>query len=141
MRSVGSFSSATLFLSAGNAVRQNRIRAMSARQKGRSHLKTEDVQCHQGMSLLPRSNMAARTTMTGKLDGLLSSWDSGPFATQIILVFSRKFWPEEVWDVVCTDCFVPEFWMTEYPVRCTSTLNGKSESSANASWAKSPDTC
>lgn len=27
--------------------------------------------------------------------------------------FNKRFWPEDLYDVVCTDCFVPEFWMTQ----------------------------
>ncbi len=34
---------------------------------------------------------------------------------QVILAFSRPFWPAEFFDVVCTGCFMPEFWVTEYP--------------------------
>ena len=33
----------------------------------------------------------------------------------MILAFSRPFWPEGFFDVVCTDCFIPEFWVTSYP--------------------------
>lgn len=35
---------------------------------------------------------------------------------QVILAFNRVFWPEELFDVVCVDCFIPEFWVTSYPV-------------------------
>ncbi len=34
---------------------------------------------------------------------------------QVILAFSRPFWPDGFFDVVCTDCFIPEFWVTSYP--------------------------
>ena len=34
---------------------------------------------------------------------------------QVILAFSRPFWPAGLFDVVCTDCFIPEFWVTQYP--------------------------
>mmetsp|Transcript_12835 Transcript_12835/g.22635 ORF Transcript_12835/g.22635 Transcript_12835/m.22635 type:complete len:387 (+) Transcript_12835:239-1399(+) len=34
---------------------------------------------------------------------------------KIILSFSERFWPEDMYDVVCTDSFVPEFWMLHYP--------------------------
>ncbi len=34
---------------------------------------------------------------------------------QVILVFSKPFWPPDFFDVVCTDCFIPEFWVTTYP--------------------------
>ena len=34
---------------------------------------------------------------------------------QVILVFSKPFWPLDFFDVVCTDCFIPEFWVTTYP--------------------------
>ena len=33
----------------------------------------------------------------------------------MILAFSSPFWPEGFFDVVCTDCFIPEFWVTSYP--------------------------
>ena len=33
---------------------------------------------------------------------------------QVVLTFSRAFWPPEFFDVVCTDCFIPEFWATTY---------------------------
>lgn len=31
-----------------------------------------------------------------------------------MLTFSHAFWPPEFFDVVCTDCFIPEFWATTY---------------------------
>ena len=34
---------------------------------------------------------------------------------QVILVFCKPFWPLDFFDVVCTDCFIPEFWVTTYP--------------------------
>lgn len=34
---------------------------------------------------------------------------------QVVLAFSERFWPEDLFDVVCTDCFLPEFWITQYP--------------------------
>lgn len=33
---------------------------------------------------------------------------------QVILAFARPIWPEGFFDVVCLDCFVPEFWVTTY---------------------------
>ncbi len=33
----------------------------------------------------------------------------------MFLVFSAAFWPEDLFDVVCTDSFLPEFWVTSYP--------------------------
>eukprot|EP00891_Asterochloris_glomerata_P008389 jgi/Astpho2/8389/e_gw1.00122.39.1_t len=36
-------------------------------------------------------------------------------AIKVILVFSKPFWPPDFFDVVCTDCFIPEFWVTTYP--------------------------
>ncbi|CAL8464484.1 g4019 [Coccomyxa elongata] len=40
-------------------------------------------------------------------------------AMKVILAFSRPFWPADFFDVVCTDCFMPEFWVTEYPATCS----------------------
>lgn len=34
---------------------------------------------------------------------------------QVVLAFSERFWPDDLFDVVCTDCFLPEFWTTQYP--------------------------
>lgn len=34
---------------------------------------------------------------------------------KVILGFKDKFWPENMYDCVCTDSFVPEFWMLRYP--------------------------
>jgi len=34
---------------------------------------------------------------------------------QVVLGFSSRFWPADFFDVVCTDCFIPEFWATTYP--------------------------
>lgn len=34
---------------------------------------------------------------------------------KVVLAFSERFWPEDLFDVVCTDCFLPEFWITQYP--------------------------
>ncbi|KAK9802009.1 hypothetical protein WJX73_010413 [Symbiochloris irregularis] len=36
-------------------------------------------------------------------------------AIKVILAFNGPFWPEELFDVVCVDCFIPEFWVTSYP--------------------------
>jgi monoamine oxidase len=33
----------------------------------------------------------------------------------VILAFSRPFWPEGFFDVVCPSCLIPEFWVTSYP--------------------------
>eukprot|EP00884_Botryococcus_braunii_P007305 jgi/Botrbrau1/16576/Bobra.0068s0007.1 len=41
-------------------------------------------------------------------------------AVKVFAVFSSAFWPEDLFDVVCTDCLVPEFWITSYPVPQTS---------------------
>jgi len=35
-------------------------------------------------------------------------------AVKVLVSFSRRFWPEDVYDVVCTDTFVPELWMTQH---------------------------
>ena len=39
---------------------------------------------------------------------------------QVILAFSEAFWPEGFFDVVCTDCFIPEFWVTSYASKAGS---------------------
>lgn len=36
-------------------------------------------------------------------------------AVKIFLTFKRRFWPETMYDIVCPDSFVPEFWMLTYP--------------------------
>ncbi|KAJ9516342.1 hypothetical protein QJQ45_001045 [Haematococcus lacustris] len=36
---------------------------------------------------------------------------------KIILTFSKRFWPEDQYDVLCPDCFVPEYWMLRYPAK------------------------
>ena len=35
-------------------------------------------------------------------------------AVKICLAFSERFWPEDLWNVVCCDAFLPECWMLEY---------------------------
>ena len=35
-------------------------------------------------------------------------------AVKICLAFREKFWPADVWNVVCCDAFLPECWMLEY---------------------------
>jgi hypothetical protein len=35
---------------------------------------------------------------------------------QVIIAFNKRFWPERLYDVVCTHSFVPEFWMTQHAV-------------------------
>jgi len=35
-------------------------------------------------------------------------------AAKLFIGFSEIFWPEDVFDVICTDCFFPEFWITKY---------------------------
>ena len=37
-------------------------------------------------------------------------------AVKIFGIFSSRFWPEGMWDVVCTHRLLPELWMTSYPV-------------------------
>lgn len=34
---------------------------------------------------------------------------------KVLMAFSERFWPEDMFDVVCTHCFLPEFWVTQYP--------------------------
>ena len=36
-------------------------------------------------------------------------------AAKVFIGFSEIVWPEDLFDVVCTDCFLPEFWITTYP--------------------------
>ncbi|MEW5316230.1 MAG: hypothetical protein WDW38_007611 [Sanguina aurantia] len=33
---------------------------------------------------------------------------------KILLTFSRQFWPEGMYDIICPDSFVPELWMLRY---------------------------
>lgn len=35
---------------------------------------------------------------------------------QIIIAFDTRFWPAQLYDVVCTHSFVPELWMTQHTV-------------------------
>jgi hypothetical protein len=35
---------------------------------------------------------------------------------QIIIAFDTRFWPAQLYDVVCTHSFVPEMWMTQHTV-------------------------
>ena len=34
---------------------------------------------------------------------------------QVIMMFAQPFWPAGFFDVVCTDSFIPEFWVTAPP--------------------------
>ncbi|KXZ54086.1 hypothetical protein GPECTOR_5g191 [Gonium pectorale] len=36
-------------------------------------------------------------------------------AVKIVMSFSRRFWPENMYDVVCPGAWAPEFWMLKYP--------------------------
>lgn len=36
-------------------------------------------------------------------------------AVKIIMLFNDRFWPEDMYDVLCTSSLVPEFWMLRYP--------------------------
>jgi len=36
-------------------------------------------------------------------------------AVKVFLAFDAPFWPEGLFDVVCTDCFLPELWILSYP--------------------------
>ncbi|KAG0575463.1 hypothetical protein M758_5G006600 [Ceratodon purpureus] len=40
---------------------------------------------------------------------------------KVLMAFSDRFWPEDMFDVVCTHCFLPEFWMTHYPTTFSHT--------------------
>jgi hypothetical protein len=33
---------------------------------------------------------------------------------QVVCAFSRRFWPEDFYDAVCTDTFAPEIWSTQH---------------------------
>ncbi len=35
-------------------------------------------------------------------------------AAKLFVGFRKIVWPEDVFDVVCTNCFLPEFWITKY---------------------------
>ena len=35
---------------------------------------------------------------------------------QVIMMFAQVFWPADFFDVVCTDSFIPEFWVTSPPL-------------------------
>ncbi|KAI8469401.1 MAG: amine oxidase-like protein [Monoraphidium minutum] len=35
-------------------------------------------------------------------------------AVKVVCAFSRRFWPAELYDVCCTDCFAPEIWSTQH---------------------------
>lgn len=35
-------------------------------------------------------------------------------AVKILVSFSERFWPEDTWNVVCCDAFLPECWMLKY---------------------------
>lgn len=35
---------------------------------------------------------------------------------QVIMMFAQPFWPDGFFDVVCTDSFIPEFWVTDPPL-------------------------
>lgn len=35
---------------------------------------------------------------------------------QVIMMFAQPFWPADFFDVVCTDSFIPEFWITSPPL-------------------------
>ena len=37
-------------------------------------------------------------------------------AAKVYIGFDKILWPEDLFDVVCTNCFLPEFWITKYPV-------------------------
>ncbi len=42
---------------------------------------------------------------------------------KVLFAFSRAFWPHDMYDVVCTDLFVPEFWMTQQKVVDVSNMH------------------
>jgi monoamine oxidase len=46
-------------------------------------------------------------------------------AVKVFAVFSKQFWPEDMWDVVCTDRLYPEVWMTKYPVESTEAVDSQ----------------
>lgn len=43
------------------------------------------------------------------------------FCLQVVMAFLDRFWPEGMFDVVCTHCFLPEFWVTHYPSKSNYT--------------------
>lgn len=92
-------------------------------------------------ALLTSSKWVAPRIMSSSVQvcthsGILAAWHSGPIAaagdstcamcicgimlvlfdTQIIIAFNQRFWPEHLYDVICTHTFVPEFWMTQHEV-------------------------
>ncbi|GFR47743.1 hypothetical protein Agub_g9508, partial [Astrephomene gubernaculifera] len=37
-------------------------------------------------------------------------------AIKLVMQFSRRFWRDDMYDVVCPGEFVPEFWMLDHPI-------------------------
>ena len=35
---------------------------------------------------------------------------------QVVLAFTRAIWPQDFFDVICPDNFIPEFWVTTHTV-------------------------
>ena len=46
---------------------------------------------------------------------------------QVIMMFAQPFWPADFFDVVCTDSFIPEFWVTCPPLRSPTQSRPASE--------------
>ena len=75
--------------------------------------------------LHPACGVVSRMYYTDPLPGAYTRSDQSARPVQVILAFSRPFWPQGFFDVVCPDCLIPEFWVTEYPATsCDARTSG-----------------
>ena len=58
--------------------------------------------------------------------------------SQVMLAFRRCFWPPELFDVVCTDSFIPEFWCTRYPASAAPQQQQQQQQQQQGSLPHSP---
>ena len=45
-------------------------------------------------------------------------------AAKVMLGFTRRFWPEGLFDVVCAGAYLPELWVTEFPAESGGGITG-----------------
>ena len=104
------------------AAAAHRIPAAAATGQTQRHLQDQDVQCCQGppslqyLSLVcsPHCSAVILPCKGVFLIDQLGNDQTAPYV-QVILAFSKPFWPQGFFDVVCPDCLIPEFWVTSYP--------------------------
>jgi monoamine oxidase len=79
--------------------------------------------CTIPLSQMQRGRIAFQPALSSGKLGALQRVHMGN-AMKVWAVFSQRFWPEDVWDVVCTHRLYPEFSMCRYTPEDSNKVSG-----------------